>query len=606
MATSPNPSAQNTDDCTICLNSLAPGTTLLTLSCNHKFHLQCLAANIQASNEECPLCRTKIDPSVLQLLKTKSAPTVPAIPFILPVTNVQQTPAAPIVIPSVEDLIDEAAATLVRDRVMATRQATIEAFGQTNNLPMITATTTLEYAAQSSQQQSNIFGLVTLEAPTILSTSAESDVITRVPLDLVCVVDQSGSMSGEKITLLKQTLVYIIEQLNEQDRLAIISFNTLAFDRSHGLKRINQENQNALKAAIQNEITSTGGTFIGSGLQMGIDLLTHRQTKNPLSAVMLLTDGQDNERHDYNQLMSTLPEGVQCHTFGYGSDHEAPLLVQIAQQGNGGSFTYIDEHNAVASAFATVLGGLFSCIAQQIQVKIEFNHDYQVTNFHSAYTFTPAQLPSNTINVQLANLNADEQRNLVFRLAVPELNEENDVDMASSQQPMSQDATTDEQASVDPSIIGYVSMIYNDPICNRSVTTNPVPFRLLRLPEPSAEQLQVNALLDRQRNRVETVNALEQAMAESDFTRSREILQAQVERIKNSVSAQDPFCQELIRDLQHSYPTENAYRSSHHNTYRCQQSERGTYFPASNTSSEAYRTRHQMRLANHIQKKYFK
>lgn len=144
-------------------------------------------------------------------------------------------------IPSVEDLIDEAAATLVRDRVMATRQATIEAFGQTNNLPMITATTTLEYAAQSSQQQSNIFGLVTLEAPTILSTSAESDVITRVPLDLVCVVDQSGSMSGEKITLLKQTLVYIIEQLNEQDRLAIISFNTLAFNRSHGLKRINQE-----------------------------------------------------------------------------------------------------------------------------------------------------------------------------------------------------------------------------------------------------------------------------------------------------------------------------------------------------------------------------
>ena len=97
MATSPNPSAQNTDDCTICLNSLAPGTTVLTLSCNHKFHLQCLAANIQASNEECPLCRTKIDPSVLQLLKTKSAPTVPAIPFILPVTNVQQTPAAPIV-----------------------------------------------------------------------------------------------------------------------------------------------------------------------------------------------------------------------------------------------------------------------------------------------------------------------------------------------------------------------------------------------------------------------------------------------------------------------------------------------------------------------------
>lgn len=48
-------------------------------------------------------------------------------------------------------------------------------------------------------------------------------------------------MSGEKLDLLKQTLIYITEQLNELDRLAIISFDTTAFDRSHGLKRMNQQ-----------------------------------------------------------------------------------------------------------------------------------------------------------------------------------------------------------------------------------------------------------------------------------------------------------------------------------------------------------------------------
>jgi hypothetical protein len=41
---------------------------MLTLSCNHKFHLQCLASNIQAQNKECPLCRATIDASVVQLL----------------------------------------------------------------------------------------------------------------------------------------------------------------------------------------------------------------------------------------------------------------------------------------------------------------------------------------------------------------------------------------------------------------------------------------------------------------------------------------------------------------------------------------------------------
>jgi hypothetical protein len=39
--------------------------------------------------------------------------------------------------------------------------------------------------------------------------------------------------------------------------------------------------------------------------------------------------------------MTTLPEGVLCHTFGYGPDHTAALLVQLAEQGNEGTFTYI-------------------------------------------------------------------------------------------------------------------------------------------------------------------------------------------------------------------------------------------------------------------------
>jgi len=99
----------------------------------------------------------------------------------------------------------------------------------------------LEYGAQVSHQESNIYGLATLQAPPILQPEAGSTVASRVPIDLVCVVDQSGSMSGEKMILLKQTLIYIVEQLNELDRLAIVSFNKDAFDRSQGLKRMSPQ-----------------------------------------------------------------------------------------------------------------------------------------------------------------------------------------------------------------------------------------------------------------------------------------------------------------------------------------------------------------------------
>lgn len=64
------------DDCSICLHALAPGSPLLTLSCSHKYHFQCLASNVQAQNKECPLCRVPIDPSIVQLLAGSVQPPV--------------------------------------------------------------------------------------------------------------------------------------------------------------------------------------------------------------------------------------------------------------------------------------------------------------------------------------------------------------------------------------------------------------------------------------------------------------------------------------------------------------------------------------------------
>ncbi len=83
-----------TDDCSICLSALAPGSPLLTLSCNHKFHLQCLASNVQARNKECPLCRAVIDPSVVQLLAGHSQPPpTQHQPFTFSPTYGNQMPA---------------------------------------------------------------------------------------------------------------------------------------------------------------------------------------------------------------------------------------------------------------------------------------------------------------------------------------------------------------------------------------------------------------------------------------------------------------------------------------------------------------------------------
>lgn len=47
----------------------------------------------------------------------------------------------------------------------------------------------------------------------------------RSNVDLICVLDVSGSMSGQKIQLLKETMKFLVETLTPSDRLCIITFN---------------------------------------------------------------------------------------------------------------------------------------------------------------------------------------------------------------------------------------------------------------------------------------------------------------------------------------------------------------------------------------------
>ena len=59
---------------------------------------------------------------------------------------------------------------------------------------------------KNQQKESNIYGLITLKAPPLLSNTASEKELDElhVPIDLVCIVDQSGSMGGEKNSFIKR------------------------------------------------------------------------------------------------------------------------------------------------------------------------------------------------------------------------------------------------------------------------------------------------------------------------------------------------------------------------------------------------------------------
>lgn len=63
----------------------------------------------------------------------------------------------------------------------------------------------------------------------------------------------------------------------------------------HGLKKMTDANKE-LSGSLLGGLTATGGTDIYDGLRAGVDLLGRRQTRNTITSLFLLTDGQDSGR----------------------------------------------------------------------------------------------------------------------------------------------------------------------------------------------------------------------------------------------------------------------------------------------------------------------
>jgi len=48
----------------------------------------------------------------------------------------------------------------------------------------------------------------------------------RAPLRLVAVLDKSGSMNGEKIRLVKQTMIFMLRYLSDKDALGVVEYGS--------------------------------------------------------------------------------------------------------------------------------------------------------------------------------------------------------------------------------------------------------------------------------------------------------------------------------------------------------------------------------------------
>ena len=241
----------------------------------------------------------------------------------------------------------------------------------------------------------------------------------RAPIDLVAVIDRSGSMSGEKLELVAEVLHFVARHLKSIDRLSIVTYDS-DVEELVSLMNITQKNRDEIDAKIE-RIYARGGTNLSGGLLKGMNIMKYRTVKADVASVLLFTDGNANEGIiDTPGILTAMNNVFGGHndftvnTFGFGSDHNAHMLKEISRVGNG-LFYYIKTVDQIRCIFINCLGGLLSTIAQNISISIQTLNGATICKISSKDTSKLSD-DNNQRTVSIGDMQSGEDKDILVEL----------------------------------------------------------------------------------------------------------------------------------------------------------------------------------------------
>lgn len=162
----------------------------------------------------------------------------------------------------------------------------------------------------------------------------------KKPVDLIVVMDISGSMRGDKITSARSSLMQFITKLDDSDRLQIDLFNdqitTLTPLTSIGGKR--QQVLDSVSGVFEQNSTSLYDAVLS-----GYEKLQTEGDPNHIRAIVVLSDGADTAStatldEVIQKIQLSEGEGgnaIKVFTIAFGEDADADILKSIAEPSGG-------------------------------------------------------------------------------------------------------------------------------------------------------------------------------------------------------------------------------------------------------------------------------
>ena len=195
------------------------------------------------------------------------------------------------------------------------------------------------------------------------------------PSNLVFLIDVSGSMqSANKLPLVKKSLQLLVQQLREQDRVAITVY---AGNAGLVLPSTRGSDKEKIMAAIDG-LEAGGSTAGGAGIKLAYKVAKENFNEEGNNRVILCTDGDFNVGASSDgELVRMIEEkratGIFLSVLGFGTgNYKDSKMEKLADKGNG-NYAYIDNIMEAKKVFVNEMGGTLMTIAKDVKIQIEFN-----------------------------------------------------------------------------------------------------------------------------------------------------------------------------------------------------------------------------------------
>ncbi|CAM8998939.1 unnamed protein product [Rhodiola kirilowii] len=428
-------SFRSRNGCGVCGHSVKSGrgTAVYTAQCGHVFHFPCIATHVRGTSGKkltCVVCNAEwsdepllavhqnVLPSQLnknnvefeekQVISTPTSQPQPPSPSSSASSPRQQfhhfqtrpvhiksydddepltTPRASRMafnpIPESEDEGEETSTTILKVKTESNRRVEIRLMP---DAALVSATSEHQTCAM----------VLKVKAPQLPQTARSSrrmpllDASRRAPIDLVTVLDVSGSMMGEKMQMMRRAMRLVISSLGSQDRLSIVAFSAVP-KRLLPFKRMTQSGQRAARAIVD-RLECSQGSCVSDALRKASKVLEDRRERNPVSTIILLSDGQDDSPE--SQRPAPLPSHRSTTRFAH-------VEIPVNSPSDG--------------TFAKWVGGLLSVVIQDLKIVLG-SSPAEITAVYCSDRQAPL-LRSST--VALGDLYAEEERELLVELRVP-------------------------------------------------------------------------------------------------------------------------------------------------------------------------------------------